>query len=250
MSNPDGVLASIDACLDDYELSDDAMRWAPDAPDPTPRNDLADPVAEWVEEHAGLQLPEWQRRYLDTLTPAVEAGTLVWDSELTPPREAVFDAIGGELATPSQDGLLRLSMPDASESLHRVVSVTPGEMPGEFVLHLERAEDAPGPVQTACRGASAAGAVFDEYVMAARPRVAALNEFASELQSAARAAAGAFGNAFGPAFAAVQSNFHREAYKGVQGHKRRCPTCNPYAFPKPLAIDGREYNRRRRRRRR
>lgn len=40
MSNPDGVLASIDACLDDYELSDDAMRWAPDEPDPTPEDGL------------------------------------------------------------------------------------------------------------------------------------------------------------------------------------------------------------------
>ncbi|WP_157253177.1 hypothetical protein [Nonomuraea typhae] len=34
MSNPDGVLDSIDACLRDYTLSADAMRWAPDEPDP------------------------------------------------------------------------------------------------------------------------------------------------------------------------------------------------------------------------
>ncbi|MFI6510088.1 hypothetical protein ACIBCT_20990 [Streptosporangium sp. NPDC050855] len=34
MSNPDGVLAAIDACLDDYYVSDDAMRWAPDEPEP------------------------------------------------------------------------------------------------------------------------------------------------------------------------------------------------------------------------
>ena len=33
MSNPDGVLEAIDACLDDY-LSPDAMRWAPDQPEP------------------------------------------------------------------------------------------------------------------------------------------------------------------------------------------------------------------------
>lgn len=41
MSNPDGVLAAIDACLDDYELSDDAMRWAPGEPDATPEDGLA-----------------------------------------------------------------------------------------------------------------------------------------------------------------------------------------------------------------
>ncbi|MFI7125966.1 hypothetical protein ACIBQ1_09750 [Nonomuraea sp. NPDC050153] len=34
MSNPDGVLDAIDACLDDYALSEDAMRWAPDEPVP------------------------------------------------------------------------------------------------------------------------------------------------------------------------------------------------------------------------
>jgi len=33
VSNPDGVLAAIDACLEDA-LSDDAMRWAPDEPAP------------------------------------------------------------------------------------------------------------------------------------------------------------------------------------------------------------------------
>lgn len=36
MSSPDGVLAAIDACLEDYSVSDDAMRWAPDEPGPTP----------------------------------------------------------------------------------------------------------------------------------------------------------------------------------------------------------------------
>lgn len=34
----DGVLAAIDACLDDYAVSDDAMRWAPDEPDTTSRH--------------------------------------------------------------------------------------------------------------------------------------------------------------------------------------------------------------------
>lgn len=35
MNNPDGVLAAIDACLHDYDVGPDAMRWAPDEPDPT-----------------------------------------------------------------------------------------------------------------------------------------------------------------------------------------------------------------------
>lgn len=42
MADADGVLAAIDSCLDDYEVSDDAMRWAPAAPDPTP---LVQPVS-------------------------------------------------------------------------------------------------------------------------------------------------------------------------------------------------------------
>jgi hypothetical protein len=36
MPTSDGVLAAIDACLDDYAVSEDAMRWAPDEPDTTP----------------------------------------------------------------------------------------------------------------------------------------------------------------------------------------------------------------------
>lgn len=35
MTDTDGVLAAIDACLHD-SLSPDSMRWAPDEPDPTP----------------------------------------------------------------------------------------------------------------------------------------------------------------------------------------------------------------------
>ncbi|MFE3452402.1 hypothetical protein ACFXJ8_26110 [Nonomuraea sp. NPDC059194] len=40
MADTDGVLAAIDSCLDDYDLSEDAMRWAPDEPDPTPEDGL------------------------------------------------------------------------------------------------------------------------------------------------------------------------------------------------------------------
>lgn len=36
MPSPDGVLAAIDACLEDYTVGEDAMRWAPDEPDPDP----------------------------------------------------------------------------------------------------------------------------------------------------------------------------------------------------------------------
>lgn len=39
MPDTDGVLAAIDACLYD-SLSPDAMRWAPDEPDPTPEDGL------------------------------------------------------------------------------------------------------------------------------------------------------------------------------------------------------------------
>ncbi|WP_162794819.1 hypothetical protein [Nonomuraea lactucae] len=43
MADSDGVLAAIDACLDDYAVSDDAMRWAPDQADPTPLVQLISP---------------------------------------------------------------------------------------------------------------------------------------------------------------------------------------------------------------
>jgi hypothetical protein len=148
MSNPDGVLAAIDACLDDYAVSDDAMRWAPDEPDPTPESvPFGEQIARFAEQNTGFPVMDWQRHYLNALTPAVEAGTLTWDSDLTPPREAIFDAISAELETPSRDGLLRITMPDASETCHRVLSMTPGEIPGEFVLTLEPAnQDAMGRV--------------------------------------------------------------------------------------------------------
>lgn len=36
MPDTDGVLAAIDACLEDIDVSHDAMRWAPNEPDPIP----------------------------------------------------------------------------------------------------------------------------------------------------------------------------------------------------------------------
>lgn len=278
MSNPDGVLDAIDACLEDYELSPDAMRWAPEEPGPTPQSvPLGGQLARFVEESTGLAVMDWQRHYLNVLTPAVEAGTLTWDSDLTPPREAIFDAISAELETPSRDGLLRITMPDASETCHRVVSVTPGETPGEFVLTLEPAtEDAMGRVpdepDPAPEGSYAPGGVAwsgdalrwaatlsparevfvtaGEYTLALERAATALSEFAGEVQSAVQAAAGAFGKAFAPFVATTRAALHRAAHEGDHVHRRRCPTCNPYGFPKPLPINGHEYHRRQRRRNR
>jgi hypothetical protein len=148
VTGTDGVLDAIDACLDDYAVSDDAMRWAPEEPDPMPQSiPLGEQIARFAEQNTGFPVMDWQRHYLNALTPAVEAGTLTWDSDSTPLREAFFDALAGELETPSRDGLLRVTMPDSSETCHRVLSMTPGEIPGEFVLTLEPAtEDAMGRV--------------------------------------------------------------------------------------------------------
>jgi|GEM_PF-4388901 len=295
MTNADGVLASIDACLDDV-LSEDAMRWAPDEPDPTPESvPLGEQIARFAEQNTGFTVMDWQRHYLNALTPAVEAGTLTWDSDLTPPREAIFDAISAELETPSRDGLLRITMPDASETCHRVVSVTPGEIPGEFVLTLESATEdavgripdepdpapeglyAPGGVAWSGGGwpiirdepsdalewettvtptgqaiASALMPTSGELLLIAmpdvEPAVSALSGIFNELRSAAETALEGFGKAFGPFLSTTAREMHRAAYRDDRAHYRRCPTCNPAGFPKPLTVNGHEYNRRRRRR--
>ncbi|MGS2645882.1 hypothetical protein [Streptosporangium sp. G12] len=49
MSNPDGVLAAIDACLEDYDVGPDAMRWAPDEPKPELRVELRLDMTIFVE---------------------------------------------------------------------------------------------------------------------------------------------------------------------------------------------------------
>ncbi|WP_326642938.1 hypothetical protein OG884_05935 [Streptosporangium sp. NBC_01755] len=49
MSNSDGVLAAIDACLEDYDVGPDAMRWAPDGLDLTAETTVPN-----------TDLPEWQ----------------------------------------------------------------------------------------------------------------------------------------------------------------------------------------------
>jgi hypothetical protein len=73
MPDTDGVLAAIDACLDDYTLSDDAMRWAPEEPDPTPQSiPRGEQIARFVEENTAHSWTDWQRHYLNALTPAVE----------------------------------------------------------------------------------------------------------------------------------------------------------------------------------
>ncbi|MEU6725527.1 hypothetical protein ABZ917_17610 [Nonomuraea wenchangensis] len=68
MSNLDGVLEAIDACLDDY-LSPDAMRWAPGEPDPTregePFSDQVARLVEWMRHvEIGHELADWQRLML------------------------------------------------------------------------------------------------------------------------------------------------------------------------------------------
>lgn len=176
MANPDGVLAAIDACLDDYAVSDEAMRWAPDEPDPTPESDsLTGQMARFLEER--LDLPVYGPGGV-----AWSGGALRWATTLSPAREVFVTA-------------------------------------GEYTLALERA-------------------------------ATALSEFAGEVQSAAQSALGAFGKAFAPFFTTTQAALHRAAHRDDRVHYRRCPTCNPRGFAKPLPINGYEYHRRQRRRNR
>lgn len=78
-------------------------------------------------------------------------------------------------------------------------------------------------------------------------RVSFIDAIEGTLRGAEAALAG-FGKAVGPILSTTQSAMHRGLYSGDRRHARRCPTCNPAGFPKPLAIDGHEYKRRRRRR--
>lgn len=75
-----------------------------------------------------------------------------------------------------------------------------------------------------------------------------VSAFMEGMRRAAESALEGFGKAFGPLLSATQSAMHRSVYSGDRRHARRCPVCTPAGFPKPLAIDGGEYNRRRRRR--
>ncbi|MEV0994633.1 hypothetical protein [Nonomuraea sp. NPDC050202] len=212
MANPDGVLAAIDACLHDA-LSEDAMRWAPDEPDPTPPFRGVTASHTFIDE-AGTALSAARAGWPIIRDDA--ADVLEWSSVITPVREALVAARElADWASSPGDGLLRISMPDSSESFHRVVGVTPGEALGEYVLTLE-------------------------------PAVTAFSEFATGMRRAAETALSGFGEAFGPFLSATQAAMHSVAFRDNRKHYRRCPTCNPAGFPKGMRIDRSEYRRRRR----
>lgn len=64
-----GIIETIDQALEDYELSDDAMRWTPDPVAaglaPYPRH--VDRVAQ-LAAAAGFPLEPWQREFLVTVS--------------------------------------------------------------------------------------------------------------------------------------------------------------------------------------
>ena len=80
------------------------------------------------------------------------------------------------------------------------------------------------------------------------PLTVDLSAFTAMMTRAAEAV-GSVGKALSPLLDGARAAFHVVAYQGDRKHRRRCPTCNPAGFPKPLSINGHEYNRRRRRRR-
>jgi hypothetical protein len=213
MSNPDGVLAAIDACLDDYELSDDAMRWAPDEPDPAPDDGLCPYCSHGLPLHLrdcdGFFVCSRSLYELPSCTACQEAQGLLQHSAT---------ALTEWIDRCSRD-LFRSPLPSWQRAYLNIAEGETFVTAGEYVLTVERT-------------------------------ATALSGFVGELQEAARAALGGLGKAFTPFFAATRSALHKGAYSGDRKHYRRCPTCNPRGFPKPLPINGHEYHRRQRRRNR
>lgn len=69
----------------------------------------------------------------------------------------------------------------------------------------------------------------------------------------ARALASQMGRTLTPKLRAMERAVHRVGVRHLSAadyryHRRRCRVCSPHAFPRPLLVDGHEYNRRRRRR--
>jgi len=71
-----------------------------------------------------------------------------------------------------------------------------------------------------------------------------------ELAEQARQAFEAVAKEMAPILTGIERGFHKAGWQGDRAHYRRCPTCNPRGFPKPLPVNGHEYHRRQRRRNR
>lgn len=175
MPDTDGVLAAIDACLEDYGVSEDAMRWAPDEPEP----------------------------------PQGIAPSLFWAVAPPADEEPSWRPISGVV---TNDGL-RYDEQD---------TVFPGLATGWPIVESLRLE----------------------------PAVSVFSGLVADLQHAAQSIGERFSKALAPAFAAVTQAFHKLGHQEDRKHYRRCPTCNPRGFPKPLPINGHMYNQRRRKRNR
>lgn len=81
------ILETIDQALDDYDTSDDAMRWSPDpvaaGVAPYPRcSELVDRICEIT----GLELTSWQRGWLEAVLEGPPSTELV-DARHAPPAQ-------------------------------------------------------------------------------------------------------------------------------------------------------------------
>ncbi|MEV7013320.1 hypothetical protein [Streptosporangium sp. NPDC051022] len=102
MSNPDGVLAAINACLDDYTVSEDAMRWTveePAEPKALPLANLwmpqADPEA--VRRAGEVMVAQFQA-FMEAMRPVAEQ--MIRDATVA------YEAIAKIIRTPEMRELL------------------------------------------------------------------------------------------------------------------------------------------------
>ena len=231
MTDPDETLSAIDAAIEgwngyDGTVSDDAMRWAPEPPEPPERRRRgAEPtlmIRDEMHHHAALDSNQISRAQLGRIYIA-PLGTAATNA--TPDGEwtATDWATDGSLSLDSDrllDGAARDHMPvwsgaRGSWSQAATVTLTPSQ---------ERA------LRTWAQ----------EWTEQVRRQHAGITRafrrlHRNLLETAEKAHAGfaplTYGDAYGK-------------------HRRRCRSCNPAGNPKPLNVNGADYARRRKNRRR
>lgn len=203
MTDPDETLSAIDAAIEgwnghDGTVSDDAMRWAPEAPEREWRG--AEPSITITDEvhHWGTTGSVFEASTGSVFMGAPD-GTWTNIGYMTDDGADLGDLEGGE---DNSRVWLRRRVP-------RTVTLTVAPDVSGFVDHVRRQ----GEVLMRAFGAFA-------------------TEFAKSVRrSHATLAPLTYGD-------------------GYRRHRRTCRACNPAGNPKPLKVDGREYTRRRKNRRR
>lgn len=279
----DRVLASIDEAIDgyvseDWTVGDDAMRWRPEEPeqdeqgdpwiasevwDQVVRVDVGGLVVDWFSEHLGnhMALSGFQRTFLNQMYAGAAAGepepdyararrgryagwSDAWRQVLDlswcgpsawtvddPPRDERIWVEGyrpAAAALPDPD-------PHWDDSLHASLNRSIEYQPTRDTGSPYRFGGLVPDLETATRNAHELIRAMSDGLEAMRPRVAEMGR--------------AFG-AVGKVFKVQADGNHVQLLQGHRWHRIRCRLCNPRGNPKPLAVNGAEYRRRTRARRR